>query len=886
MYEDVPRKNGGECFRLGKEDMVRVIPEDVKMTPMLEQYCYWKERYPECLLFFRMGDFFEMFFDDAETASRILDITLTARDPEKKIPMAGVPFHAAENYLSRLVEAGYRVAICDQVEEPEGKKLVDRQVIRVVTPGTYASSDGRSDGRLGALAPRGNLMAFALLVPCTGDFEAGVLPHREALGLLRSFEPGDVLCPASEEEALGASLDPQLAKRLIPRDKGEFDPRRGEVYLAKSFGVASLEGFGFSRGDLSLGCAAGALRYLEETQFSLPPHIRGIRPYQPKTFLYLDGTTRKNLELFHGEGETLFSVLNRCKNPMGRRTLREWILRPLRDDERILERQDRVAFVVNNPAFSQKAGALFAECQDVERALGRLSLGVGTPRDLGALRHTLNVLPSLIKLGENTPFEGFFPGSPELLELGELLSRGLERDLPVSWKTGEVIRTGFDEELDRCRRAQHKGEVWLQEYLTRERERTGIRTLKIGSNKVFGYYLEMSRSGSVSVPPEYVRRQTLVSAERYITEELKEFEETLLLSESQGEQRERTLYRELCCRAMERAEDLQRMARGIAEADVLRSLGEVAWERKYVRPLLSSEEILEVIQGRHPVVEVSLESRPFVPNDLVLSREGRRIAIVTGPNMAGKSTYLRMGALLILMAHMGSFVPAASARIPLTDRIFTRIGARDELDRGNSTFMVEMLETANILHNLTSRSFVVLDEIGRGTSTYDGMSIAWAILEYLARSEHPARVLFATHYHELTRLGEEYPEIRNLSMAAEEVQGGITFLHRVVPYPANRSYGIEVARLAGIPEAVLRRSQELLERFERDQPPEGLPGDPLSKREEPAQKKLFPHAEGQAILDELALLNPDGMTPLKALEMLYILKKRSLQVLKEQKNDI
>jgi DNA mismatch repair protein MutS len=405
--------------------------------------------------------------------------------------------------------------------------------------------------------------------------------------------------------------------------------------------------------------------------------------------------------------------------------------------------------------------------------------------------------------------------------------------------------------------------------------------LKIGSNKVFGYYLEISRAGNISVPPEYQRKQTLVSAERYITEELKQFEETLLASESLGEQRERALYAELCSSSMARARELQGLGRSVAEVDVLRSLGEVGWERKYVRPLLSSDDVLEVLQGRHPVVEASLETRPFVPNDLRLSQEGRRIAIVTGPNMAGKSTYLRMGALLILMAHMGSFVPAESARIPLMDRIFTRIGARDELDRGNSTFMVEMLETANILHNLTSRSFVVLDEIGRGTSTYDGMSIAWAILEYLARSEHQARVLFATHYHELTRLGEEYPEIANLSMAVEENEAGITFLHRVVPYPADRSYGIEVARLAGIPEAVLHRSQELLERFEQERSPEGLPGELPPRREEPVQKKLFPHAEGQAILDELALLDPDGMTPLKALETLYMLKKRSLQVVKE-----
>ena len=708
-----------------------------------------------------------------------------------------------------------------------------------------------------------------------------MLPQKEALALIRSFEPGDLLCPASEEKALGASLDPSLAKKLIPRDRGDFDPRRGEAYLARSFGVASLEGFGFSRGDLSLGCAGSALRYVEETQFALPPHIQKIRPYQPKTFLYLDGTTRKNLELFSGEGETLFSVLNRCKNPMGRRTLREWILRPLRDDERILERQDRVEYVVQNPAFSQRAGALLGECQDVERALGRLSLGVGNPRDLGALRQTLKIYPQLGKLGRDTPLEVFFPPSPNLEELGNLLSRGLQENLPSSWKTGAVIASGFDEELDRYRKAQEQGEAWLQSYLLRERERTGIRNLKIGSNKVFGYYLEMSRAGNISVPPEYQRKQTLVSAERYITEELKQFEETLLASESLGEQRERALYAELCSSSMARARELQGLGRNVAEVDVLRSLGEVGWERKYVRPLLSSEDLLEVIQGRHPVVEASLETRPFVPNDLRLSQEGRRIAIVTGPNMAGKSTYLRMGALLILMAHMGSFVPAESARIPLTDRIFTRIGARDELDRGNSTFMVEMLETANILHNLTSRSFVVLDEIGRGTSTYDGMSIAWAILEYLARSEHQARVLFATHYHELTRLGEEYPEITNLSMAVQETEEGIAFLHQVVPYPADRSYGIEVARLAGIPEAVLHRSQELLERFEQERSPEGLPGEPPSRSEDPVQKKLFPHAEGQAILDELALLDPDGMTPLKALEMLYMLKKRSLQVVKE-----
>lgn len=880
-------------------EKVPVLPPDIKRTPMLEQYFFWKERYPDCLLFFRMGDFFELFFDDARTASAVLDITLTARDPEKKIPMAGVPFHAVEGYLGRLVREGFSVALCDQVTEPDGRTLVERSVVRVVTPGTYVPEDPSGEGRLAALAPAGEGgIALALLAPGTGSLEAGTVSENEAASLLATFAPQEILLPRGTPERLPGRIREQIARipqRLLARS--HFDPASGEERLAARFAVASLAAHGVLPGDAAAGCARVALDYLEETHFSAARHVRRLRPLHSGLFLHLDVTTVRNLDLVEGDALSLFAVLNRCGTPMGKRCLREWILRPLRSVEEIRKRQDAVASLTEDPVLLRAVRDALGACRDVERALGRLSLRVGTPRDLAAIRDTLAAFPGLVALCEGRKAGEPLRAVPDLAPLMETL-RTLADDPPRLVHAGGVIRDGADPELDEWRCVARGGEEWLRDYAARERELRGIKSLKVGYNKVFGYYIEISRANLENIPPEYSRKQTLVGGERFVTEELAVFEDRMRSSSERIAARESALYEELVRATLEAGACVQELGRALAALDATASLAEVAWERGYVRPLVTEGTRLALHGARHPVVEVALGNRPFTPNDVLLDGDGVRIAVVTGPNMAGKSTYLRMAALLILMAQMGSFVPAERAEVGLTDRIFTRIGARDELDRGLSTFMVEMVETAGILHNVTDRSFVVLDEIGRGTSTYDGMSIAWAVLEYLlAPCGARPKVLFATHFHELTALAERHGEITNCSMAVEETAEGVTFLHRVVPRPADRSYGIEVARLAGIPEAVLRRSRELLREFEtrRVVPggeggagafPDGAVGAEAARsvpgqgRGRMRQLSLLDAAK-DAVLEELALLDPDSLTPLQALEVLYRLREKSRCALEE-----
>lgn len=852
------------------------------MTPMLRQYCQWKERYPDCLLFFRMGDFYEMFFDDAKEAAGVLDIALTARDQDKKIPMAGVPFHAVDQYLGRLIQAGYSVAICEQVTEPDGKTLVERSVVRVVTPGTYVASEGDADGRLAVLFPDGDLCHAALLYPSTGNLQVATLPVPEAKGLLGSFSPREVLLPPGQSPWLRRAMPELPPCHVIERSRDEFHHDACLRWLRGRFEVASLKGFGIDDEDRSIIPAAAALRYLEETQFSAAHHVTRLTPLIPERYLFLDVTTQRNLELVDGEGPTLFSCLNRCRTVMGKRALRDWILNPLRDLDVIAQRQGAIGSLVSEHGLRQDLRESLGRCRDMERALGRLSLGVGGPRDLGSVRDTLAACPAIVRLCRND--EVLAPWAPDFAEAAELaafFASALADELPRNLRDGGVVREGFDADLDRWRSLSIQGNAGLESFAAGERERTGIRNLKVGYNKVFGYYIEVSKANQEKVPGEYIRKQTLVSAERYITPELKEFEEEMLRASEEISRREEELYRVFVDRVITAGAVLKEISALLAELDVLASLSEVAWERRYCRPVVDREGRMTIEGGRHPVVEEALEGDPFTPNGIDLDTEGARIAILTGPNMAGKSTYLRMAALLTIMAQMGSFIPAEKARIGVVDRIFTRIGARDELARGRSTFMVEMVETAGILHNVTDRSLVVLDEIGRGTSTYDGMSIAWAVLEYLIQSSGTRpRVLFATHYHELTGLDRGHPEVVNLSMAVEESARGISFLHKVVPRAADRSYGIEVARLAGIPDPVVQRATELLRSFEENGRESMDPRDagfavPAAPQ---AQLDLFP-VRGDGILEEIASLNPDGMTPLKALEILYSLRDRCREVI-------
>lgn len=859
------------------------LPDGIKMTPMLKQYSEWKDKYPDCLLLFRMGDFFELFFDDAVIASEVLDITLTARDQDKAIPMAGVPHHALDAYIGRLIAAGYRVAVCDQITEPDGKTLVERAVIRVVTPGTYVPQDEDLDGRLAAAAIDGDYISIALLTTGTGRLEAGSFPRDEALALLFSFfasSHGELLLPKGQEEVfpgIAAELLSSVSSRpsIVVRERGEFGAAFGAAWLCRRWNISSLRAMGIEDSDASSGAAAAALRYLEETQFGASGHVLGITPLLPGGTLILDQTTQTNLELTEGEPMSLYSVLNRCKTPMGRRLLREWITHPLADLERIGFRHDCVELLSGNASLLRRLASTLAECGDMERALGRLCLRVGNPRDLGIVRDTLRALPGLRAIVEESAsprLSEIFKDVPDLGGLSDTLCRALRDELPRTVKEGGVIRDGYSAELDGWRDATQNASERLREFEASERERTGIK-VRVNVNKVFGYYIEVGKSFVDRVPEDYIRRQTVASGERYVNEALKEIERRVFRAESEIGACEEALWKELLETTLGSKAGAQSASTAIATLDALCSLGAVARDNGYVRPVMDDSRVFDVRGARHPVVERCLGTLTFTPNDIVLDPDGDEcIAIITGPNMAGKSTYLRTAALIGLMAHVGSFVSAESARIGLLDRIFTRIGARDELARGRSTFMVEMVETANILRHAGPRSLIVLDEIGRGTSTYDGMSIAWAVIEFLSlHIEGRTKALFATHYHELTGLPHSHPGLTNLSMAVEESSEGIRFLHKVEPKAADRSYGIEVARLAGVPRLVIRRSQELLAKFEEN----GEAGGKLSAQApKPAQMQIFFDVEREGVIERLAQCDPNQMTPIEALDMIFTLREK------------
>lgn len=849
------------------------------MTPMLEQYLYWKEQYPDSLLFFRMGDFYEMFFEDARTASSVLDIALTSRSKESDnaIPMAGVPFHSVDSYLSKLVAAGYRVAICEQVTVPDGKNLVQREVTRLVTPGTWLPDGSDSDGNLAACLFDGRNVSMALLTTATGKLKAGTFRIEEAVSLFSSFRPAEILIKNGQADKLKEFYPEYTKVGTVEREKGEFDTRTSSEWLCRKWNIATLNSMGLDDRDPACGAAAAVLRYLEETQFSKALHVTQLVPLLPEEYMILDRNTVNNLELTEPSDISLFAVLNRCRTAMGKRMLKEWILSPLRDIDLIEKRADSIEELVSDGELRSRMGHLLSLCGDMEKSISRLTLKMGSPYDLLTVRETLKSLPELVYLMSGRDKLSHWTAGIDILDgLSSLLGSALADAVPRFVREGGVIRDGYDAALDEWRDKAAHSSAWLQRFEDKERQRTGIKNLKAGVNKVFGYYIEIPKGGLDRVPPNYTRKQTLVNAERFITEELKIFENEMFSAEEEILAIEEGLYSKLLGSTLSKSREILTAAKFIASADVFCSLAEIASERRYVRPVIDRSTDFTVKNGRHPVIEVMLGRHPFTPNDLLLcGSSGKRIAIITGPNMAGKSTYLRMAALIAIMAQIGSFVPAESARIGLIDRLFTRIGARDELSRGQSTFMVEMVETANILRHATDRSLVILDEVGRGTSTYDGLSIAWSVIEYLQGQEgRRAAVLFATHYHELTRLADLLSGVTNLSMAVEETKDGVTFLHKVIESPSDRSYGIEVARLAGVPSIVLRRSRELLAGFESSADTQTSFAPPAEER----QIKLF-DVSYEAVLEELAASEPDQMTPMEALQLIYRLRKESRKVL-------
>jgi DNA mismatch repair protein MutS len=860
---------------------------------MIRQYLRIKSLHQDAILFFRMGDFYEMFFEDAEIASRILNIALTSRDKDKEtpIPLCGIPYHSAESYIDRLVRDGRKVAICEQVEESrKSSKLVRREVVRVVTPGTILSEGFLSDKRnnfLGAVNPGSEAAGLAFLDISTGDFLAVEVPlskPEELLSRLADFEPAELILP---EGAVSPFLD-NLGRAglqepsVVKLDDHYFETDRARKILLEHFQIASLEPFGLQENSETLIGAAGAvLHYALDTQKTALGHVDRLNLIQSSGYLQMDASTQRNLELLrsavHGGREgTLLAVLDDTLTPMGGRLLRHWILHPLLDIPAIDHRLDGVAELMESAGSAGETREKLKAVMDLERFTSRLTLGLSGPRDLQALKETLSPLPRVREILTGMSSEVFRESLDRLDPLEDLhglIERSIKAEPPATTRDGGFIKRGYDPELDELLDVKQKGRRWISELEQKERERTGISNLKIRYNRVFGYYIEVTKANLADVPEEYIRKQTLVAAERFTSAELSQYESKILEADERSLLKEQELFQNIREAILSEGERIRNTGQALAVLDVLQSLAATAVKSDYCRPTVDGSDIIDLKESRHPVVEAVNKDEPFIPNECYMDTGDSQILIITGPNMAGKSTYLRQVALTALMAQMGSFVPCRKARIGTVDRIFTRVGATDYLVRGQSTFMVEMTETAVILNNATTRSLVILDEIGRGTSTFDGLSIAWAVAEYLhGHSEVKARTLFATHYHQLTELSLTLPGVKNYSTAVREWGDRIIFLRRITEGGSDKSYGIQVARLAGLPPSVIERAREILANLEESElNTAGLPKLAGSRRVEeedgPSQLYLFGAAE-EEVIEELRRADVEGLSPLEALNFL------------------
>jgi DNA mismatch repair protein MutS len=858
---------------------------------MLEQYFEIKRQVPDAILFYRLGDFYEMFFEDAEKAAPILDLVLTARNKgqEYEAPMCGVPYHSADSYIAKLIRSGLRVAICEQAEDPaQAKGLVRREIVRIVTPGTATESHivERENCYLLALLPANDEMGAAYLDVSTGDFFVtsyrGAGDARLADDVAR-FAPREAIFPtdrnglASHVQALG--LAPTSVESSL------FD--HSEDYLARHFGTQSLRGFGLEGGDPRIGAAGGALRYAAASHKKTLDHVRGLRVDNDADFLQLDAATLANLEILESRDAgqpraTLWSVVNATRTAMGSRALRRWLTRPLKSSEAVFDRHDAVDELTRSRAILEQMTARLQRIADLERITSRVTLRSASPREC------LTLADSLLAAGEladgMAPLQGpllkrlreVFASGLTLQELVNRIGAVLQPEPPANIRDGGVIRGGVDAELDALRGIARDSKSILMQIEAKEKERTGIASLKIRFNSVFGYYIEVSKANLPKVPADYIRKQTLVNAERFITPELKDLEEKIVGAEEKSTAIEIRLYDELLEEIASGGGAILTTARAVADIDALGSLATVATRHRYVRPALSESAEICIEGGRHPVIE-QITGERFIPNDTEIDRERNGIQIITGPNMGGKSTYLRQVALIVLLNQIGSFVPAAKARLGIFDRIFTRVGASDQLARGESTFMVEMHETANILNNATPRSLIIFDEVGRGTATFDGLSLAWAIIEYLHdNAERSGITLFATHYHEVTDLARTRPRVANFNVAVKEWNDQIIFLRKVLPGAADKSYGIQVAKLAGIPQSIIERSREILltlERKERDVVEETRRRGPSA----PSRQLTLFGAREQDVLDELRALQPDTLSPIEALNVLDRLRKKLVE---------
>jgi len=880
------------------------IDATLDLTPAMKQYVKIKEKYPDCILFYRMGDFYEMFFEDAVTAAPVLEITLTSRNKGKEdsVPLCGFPYHAASAYITKLVEKGFKVAICEQVEDPKkAKGIVKREVIRVITPGLVLDEENLAAGEnnyLACLCACKDTLGLAFLDISTGEFQISEFTDREfffiAIAGLDFKEL--ILSRDFPDKILIKTLETQMPKlRINYLDEDCFQPAQAEAVLNQNFTAEILGIAKINEHPAAMTASGAILRYVHQTQKINPQHISEIKWYSTENFLLLDDTARRNLEIFttiqdNSKAGSVFSLFHETLTPMGTRRLRWWMNYPLVNAEKIKTRLAAVAEIKDDHILRSNLRKILSRIYDLERLAGRVALKVANPRDLIALKTSLLAIPELksMLLDSTAPaIAAIRARFTEMCAVIDLISRAIIDDPPQRTQDGGFIAAGYDAELDKLRSISRDGKKWIASLEAEERKKTGINSLKIGFNNIFGYYIEVTKANAAQVPDSYIRKQTLVNAERYINQELKEFEQTVLNAEERIREREQELFLSLRDDLNQYITDIQNNSYLVAELDALIALAEVAEKYHYTCPEIDDEDTIEIKDGRHPVVETALTKEGFVPNDCLIDLQDNKLLIITGPNMAGKSTYIRQVALIVLLAQMGSFVPAAKAKIGLVDKIFTRVGASDSLIRGQSTFMVEMTETAEILKNATSRSLVIFDEVGRGTSTFDGLSIAWAVAEYIHDFRgRGVRALFATHYHQLTDLVVTKSGVKNYNIAVKEWGEKIIFLRKIMEGGTSRSYGIEVARIAGVPKEVITRAKEILRNLEKGEFDEiGMPrivrGTREGKNASP-QLSLFTRKESaiarenknEEIVTELKTLDIHSMSPLEALNKLNELKNK------------
>lgn len=871
-------------------------------TPMMQHYLKTHEEYKDCILFYRLGDFYEMFFDDAKVVSKELELTLTGKScgAEERAPMCGIPYHAAETYLTRLVKKGYKVAICEQVEDPKlAKGMVKREVTRVVTPGTTLNAqalDETKNNYIMCIAYIGDHYGISSADITTGDYYVTeVDSERKLLDEVNKYQPTEIIC----NEAFyisGIDIDDMKNRMGIvvySLDAWYFSDETAQMTLKDHFKVRDLEGLGLADYDSGVVAAGALLKYLYETQKTTLSNLVAIHPYTTGKFMIIDSSTRRNLELVETLREkqkrgSLLWVLDKTRTAMGARTLRSFVEQPLIERAEIEERYDAIDEFNTNAITREEIREYLNPVYDLERLITRVTYQTANPRDLIAFRNSIHMLPpikTLMSDFQSPLLKRLYEQLDTLDELYELIERSIAEEPPLTLHDGGILKEGYNEEVDRLRKAKTDGKSWLADLEAKEREKTGIKNLKIKYNKVFGYYLEVTNSFKDLVPDYFTRKQTLANAERFITPELKELEDVILGAEDKLIVLEYELFREVRQKVADEVVRIQKTAKAVAQIDVFASLATVAEQNNYCRPKLNEKGLIDIKDGRHPVVERMIQNEMFVANDTYLDNGNNRVSIITGPNMAGKSTYMRQSALIVLMAQIGSFVPAKSAKIGIVDRIFTRVGASDDLASGQSTFMVEMSEVANILRNATSNSLLILDEIGRGTSTFDGLSIAWAVVEHISNPRLlGAKTLFATHYHELTELEGKLNSVNNYCIAVKEKGDDIVFLRKIVKGGADKSYGIQVAKLAGVPDNVIERAKEIVEELSNNDITEivqNISAEGSSKRSKPKldevdleQISLLDTMDNDTILNELKELDLSQMTPIEAMNKLYELQNK------------